>query len=90
MGDRVVIVVDDGVATGATLIASLRYLRALGPQRLVCAVPVGPPTTVDLLISEADEVVCPVQPDRFRAVGEWYDDFTQVRDDEVLAALAGA
>ncbi|NQV05486.1 phosphoribosyltransferase [bacterium] len=84
---RAVIVVDDGVATGATLRAGLREIRALSPERLVCAVPVGPPMTVDLLLEDCDEVVCPVQPDRFRAVGEWYDDFTQVEDDEVMAIL---
>lgn len=85
---RVVVVVDDGVATGATLRAALGYVRRLGPERLVCAVPVGPPRTVDLLAYEADEIVCPLQPERFRAVGEWYDEFGQTTDDEVVALLA--
>lgn len=84
---RTVIVVDDGVATGATLRAVLRYLQGLKPARLVCAVPVGPLDTLQRLESEADEVVCPMRPFRFMAVGEWYDDFHQVDDDEVLALL---
>jgi predicted phosphoribosyltransferase len=84
---RVVVVVDDGVATGATLRAALAQVRRGDPDRLVCAVPVGPPATIDLLAFEADEVVCPLQPDRLRAVGEWYDDFSQTDDGEVLALL---
>lgn len=85
--DRVVVVVDDGVATGATLRAVIGYVRRLRPRRLVCGVPVGPPSTIDVLASEVDEVVCPMQPDRFRAVGEWYDDFPQTPDEEVLELL---
>lgn len=84
---RIVVVVDDGVATGATLRAALAYLRRMGPERLVCAVPVGPAVTIDLLTYEADEVICPIQPDRFRAVGEWYDDFRPTMDDEVMRLL---
>jgi len=87
---RVVIVVDDGVATGATLQAALKYLRRLGPSLLVCAIPVGPPSTVARLAAEVDEVVCPRQPEGFRAVGEWYEEFAQVSDDEVEALLRGA
>lgn len=86
---RRVVVVDDGVATGATLRAALGYVRRLGPEWLVCAVPVGPPSTVDLIAAEVDEVVCPLQPEHFRAVGEWYRDFTQTSDEEVGALLAG-
>lgn len=84
---RVVIVADDGVATGATLRAALAYVRRLGPDRLVCAVPVGPPATIDQLAYEVDEIVCPMQPDRLRAVGEWYDAFPQCSDAEVLELL---
>jgi len=85
--DRVVVVVDDGVATGATLRAALGYVRRLEPTRLVCAIPVGPPATIDLIAYEVDDMVCPMQPDRLRAVGEWYDDFTQTTDAEVIRLL---
>lgn len=85
---RVVIVVDDGVATGATLRAVLAYVKRRDPEWLCCAIPVGPPATISAIASEVDEVVCPMQPDRFRAVGEWYDDFTQVTDAEVERLLS--
>jgi len=84
---RMVIVVDDGVATGATVQAALRYLRRLGPEMLICAIPVGPPSTIARLTAEVDEMVCPRQPDRFQAVGEWYEHFAQVTDEEVEAIL---
>ncbi len=87
VADRTVIVVDDGVATGSTLIAVLRSVRAAGPSRLCCAIPVGPPDTVQRLAAEVDEVVCPLQPQLFMAVGSWYDDFSQVSDSAVLAVL---
>ena len=86
---RTVIVVDDGVATGATLRAVLAFVRRQEPALLSCAVPVGPPSTIDLISSEVDEMVCPMQPLRFRAVGEWYDDFSQTTDAEVLTLLGG-
>ena len=85
-----VVVVDDGVATGATLIAALRSVASMNPQRLVCAVPVGPPATLDRLAAEADVVVCPLRPVHFAAVGEWYIDFAQTSDEEVLALLNAA
>lgn len=84
---RTVVVVDDGVATGATLRAVLGYVKRLGADRVVCAVPVGPPATIELIASEVDEVICPLQPERFRAVGEWYDHFDATSDDEVLELL---
>lgn len=86
---RVVIVVDDGVATGATARAALRYVRRQEPKFLSLAVPVGPPETVAEMAAEVDEVVCPLQPSFFYAVGEWYDDFRQVSDQEVIDLLAG-
>ena len=85
---RVVVVVDDGVATGSTLIAVLRAVRAARAERVVCAVPVGPPETVRALRGEADQVVCPLQPRSFMAVGGWYDDFRQLSDGEVIDLLA--
>jgi len=81
------IVVDDGIATGATLIAALRATRALGPARLVAAVPVAPPDGVARLAKEADEVVCLQVAGEFHAVGQFYGDFTQVDDTTVLAVL---
>ncbi|MFJ8542494.1 phosphoribosyltransferase [Streptomyces sp. NPDC093586] len=84
---RTVILVDDGLATGATARAALRHLRRLDPARLVLAVPVGAPEAVAEMRAEADDVLCLRQPPDFRAVGLWYDDFDQVGDDEVVEVL---
>ncbi|MGW0604319.1 phosphoribosyltransferase [Streptomyces sp. NPDC002640] len=84
---RAVILVDDGLATGATARAALRHLRRRDPSRLVLAVPVGAPEAVSALRAEADDVVCLRQPPDFRAVGLWYDDFEQVSDEEVVDLL---
>ena len=84
---RDVIVVDDGVATGATAIAALRSVRAQGAARVVFAVPVGPPHTLDRLRREADEVVCLWVEPEFFAVGQFYQDFDPVDDAEVRALL---
>ena len=84
---RLVIVVDDGVATGATLSAALRFLRKRRPQRLVAAVGVAPPEVAAQLAALADEVLCLETPDPFYAVGAFYADFREVTDDEVIAIL---
>jgi predicted phosphoribosyltransferase len=84
---RDVILVDDGLATGVTAEASLRALRAMAPRRLVLAVPVGAPETVERLQVLADDVVCVELPSRFQAVGQWYGDFTPTTDEEVLRHL---
>jgi putative phosphoribosyl transferase len=84
---RTVIVVDDGVATGVTDTAALRAVRRGRPARLILAVPVCARDSVRRLREEADEVVCLIEPRLLRGVGQWYEDFTQVSDDEVLAAL---
>jgi predicted phosphoribosyltransferase len=86
---RVAIVVDDGLATGSTMIAALHAIRAKGPQELVCAVPVAPPETVERVRQYCDEMVCLETPFAFHAVGQFYRSFPQVEDDEVVAALAG-
>lgn len=84
---RAAILVDDGIATGSTMIAALRATRSSGPAVLVAAVPVAPPEGVESLRREADEVVCLVTPMLFYAVGQFYDDFAQTTDDEVIALL---
>jgi len=84
---KIVILVDDGLATGSTMRAAVLALRGLGPERIVVAVPVGAPETCSDLASEADEVVCAAQPERFQAVGQWYSDFSQTTDDEVRILL---
>jgi len=87
---KTAIVVDDGVATGGTAVAALRWARAQGAATVVLAVPVAPPQTIQRLSHEADEVVALATPEPFFAVGEWYRIFDQTPDDEVLAALARA
>ena len=84
---RIVIVVDDGLATGATMISALHALRDRKPARLVCAVPVAPPDTLEKIRPYADEVVCLEAPAFFQAVGQFYAEFPQVEDDEVIEIL---
>jgi putative phosphoribosyl transferase len=84
---RVAIVVDDGVATGATMRAALRAIRARQPAALVLAVPVAPPDTLDALKAEVDETVCLEVHAAFGAIGYFYADFHQLDDDEVIAIL---
>jgi predicted phosphoribosyltransferase len=84
---RIVVVVDDGLATGATMRAALASLRERNASSLVVAAPVAPPDVVALLNAEADRVVVLDAPDQFNAVGLWYRDFRQVTDDEVRALL---
>jgi putative phosphoribosyl transferase len=87
---RTALVVDDGIATGATVRASLRAVRRRKPGRLVLAVPVAPPEAVESLRHEVDEVVCLHTPDDLYAIGQFYDDFSQVEDDEVRELLERA
>ncbi|MBI3144997.1 MAG: phosphoribosyltransferase [Pseudogulbenkiania sp.] len=84
---RVVIVVDDGLATGATMITALRAIRMKHPAKLVCAVPVAPPDTLHKVSAYADEVVCLEAPLNFSAVGQFYEHFPQVSDEEVVDIL---
>lgn len=84
---RIVIVVDDGLATGATMISALHGLRASHPARLILAVPVAPPETLAKVAQLADEVVCLEAPEYFRAVGQFYQSFPQVDDEAVIEIL---
>jgi predicted phosphoribosyltransferase len=84
---RVAVIVDDGLATGATARAAVAVARQLGAKRVVLAAPVGSPEAVGLVSSEADEVVCPVAPEDFGAVSRFYDDFRQVDDATVVRLL---
>lgn len=85
--DRVVVVVDDGVATGGTAAAALRWARSQGAARVVLAVPVAPAEAVRRLAEECDEIVCLDTPEPFMAVGQWYRSFPQTSDDMVIALL---
>jgi predicted phosphoribosyltransferase len=86
---RTVIVVDDGLATGATMQAAVTALRQLGPARIIVAVPVGAPQTCARLAQIADEVVAVMMPIDLGAVGRWYEDFRQTSDEEVRRLLSG-
>ena len=85
---RVAVVVDDGIATGATTRAALRTVKAQKPERVILAVPVAPTSTLAELRSEADEIVCLEEHEPFYAIGAYYSDFRQVSDEEVIDALA--
>lgn len=87
---RTVILVDDGLATGSTMLAAVRALRQQGPARIVVAVPVASPDTCELLKAHVDEVVCAATPEPFYAVGLWYRDFSQTTDEEVRELLQRA
>jgi putative phosphoribosyl transferase len=85
---RAVVLVDDGLATGASMRAAVAAVRQRGPASVTVAVPVGAASTCELLRSEADAVVCAASPEPFMAVGAWYDDFSPTGDDEVRRLLA--
>jgi predicted phosphoribosyltransferase len=87
---RVVVLVDDGLATGATMRAAVRALRNKGAKRLIVAVPTAAPQTCDEFRSEVDEIVCAMTPEPFEAVGLWYEDFSQTTDEEVQDLLERA
>jgi predicted phosphoribosyltransferase len=86
----VVILIDDGLATGATMRAAAEALRQLGPARVVVAVPVAAPETCDEFQQYVDEIVCLLTPEPFHAVGMWYENFEQTTDDEVRELLEEA
>jgi predicted phosphoribosyltransferase len=86
--DRTVILVDDGLATGSTMLAALKALRQQQPARVVVAVPTASPVTCEEMRAEADDVVCAITPEPFYSVGLWYEDFSQTTDEEVRELLA--
>ena len=88
--DRVVILVDDGLATGATMRAAVKALRQRGAAKIVVAVPVGPPDTCREIEQEADETICLSTPPFFQAVGQYYEDFSQTSDEDVRELLSQA
>lgn len=85
--NRHVILVDDGLATGASMRAAVAALRQRNPASIIVAIPVAPPDTVDVLKEEADEVICLAMPEPFLAVGRWYRDFSQTSDEDVKSLL---
>ena len=87
---RTVIVIDDGLATGSTIRAAVAALRPRGVRKIVVAVPVAAPETCDEFRAEVDEIICAETPDRFSAVGQFYEDFSQTTDEEVQDLLARA
>jgi putative phosphoribosyl transferase len=89
LAGKTVILVDDGLATGATMRAAVEALRAEQPAKIVVAVPVAAPESCEEVMATADEVVCAAMPDPFFAVGAWYQDFTPTSDGEVVALLSG-
>jgi predicted phosphoribosyltransferase len=88
--NRTVVVVDDGVATGVTDTAAIRAIRRQQPRQLILAVPVCPLDSLARLRKEADETICLITPSRLKGVSEWYRDFSQIDDQEVIAALSAA
>ena len=90
VADKTAILVDDGLATGVTARAAIHSLRQLRPRRIVLAVPVCAPQTAEAIGPEVEDLICPLQPAQFRAVGLWYRNFEQVSDEEVVALLQRA
>ncbi|CAI8735312.1 MULTISPECIES: phosphoribosyltransferase [Pseudomonas] len=88
--DQVVILIDDGLATGASMLAAVQAVRAQEPARIVVAVPVAPVETAEALRREVDELVCPLCPEWFTSIGHWYMDFSQTSDAEVIELLQRA
>ncbi len=84
---KTILLVDDGLATGATMKVALKAVKKHDPERVAVAVPVGAPSTVRELRAEANDMICPMQPDHFMAVGAWYEEFGQVSDEEVSEVL---
>jgi putative phosphoribosyl transferase len=87
LSHRIAVVVDDGIATGATASAACRVARGRGARRVVLAAPVAARDSLDRLLHDADEIVCAVLPQELWSIGAWYEEFPQLSDDEVVAIL---
>lgn len=87
LSNKIAILVDDGLATGSTMRAAVAAVRKLSPAKIVVAVPTGSPSTCEEIEQIADQCICLIQPEPFRAVGYWYQDFSQTSDDEVRSLL---
>jgi len=87
MNGKVALLVDDGIATGYTIRAAIQWLKTLNPAKIIVAVPIAPPDVVAELSPEVDKFICPVQPDAFSAVGAYYNDFSEIKDQEVMQLL---
>jgi len=90
LAGRIAVLVDDGIATGSTARAACQVARAQGAARVLLAVPVAPPSARSTLAGDVDDLICLETPERFLAIGEWYDDFSQTRDEEVVSLLRAA
>ncbi len=88
--DRTVIIVDDGLATGSTMLLAIEQVRAMNPKSIIAAVPVGSRTAIALIADHADAVVCPLAPDDFMAVGQFYTNFDEVSDADVIATIGAS
>ncbi len=87
LAGKTVILIDDGLATGSTMLASLKAIRTQCPRKIIAAVPVSPPSTCEQLQDDADAMICLITPEPFYGVGMWYDDFSQTEDREVVDLL---
>jgi putative phosphoribosyl transferase len=90
LDDKIVIIVDDGLATGATMHAAIDAVRLQNPRSIIVAVPVAPPDTINALRRKVYEVICPLEPTQFLSIGQWYEDFSQVSDETVTKLLSQA
>ena len=88
--NKVIILVDDGIATGATVLAAVKFIKKLGAKKIVVATPVAPPDAVKKLRTEVDEVITLETPELFFAIGQFYEDFEQISDEEVIELLKEA
>ena len=90
LAGKVVVVTDDGIATGATLLMTLRMIKKQQPKKIVVAIPVAPPTAIEKIRKEVDEVICLIESEHFFGVGQFYEKFSQVEDEQAIELLEKA